>query len=190
MRVAGVDVMRRASDNWLNATQLLKVAAVDKPQRTKILEREIQTGEHEKVQGGYGKYQGTWVPYARGVEIAKQFKVEHLVQALLDDAPSSDPPPPAAPRGRPSHSGTGSASNASPLRAVKRARREPAAATPATRPAGDGDGDDDNDLASDSDSDTSAPPARATPVRVARRAPSGRSTNARRASPATTTDAC
>ncbi|KNE68720.1 hypothetical protein AMAG_13361 [Allomyces macrogynus ATCC 38327] len=185
MRVAGVDVMRRASDNWLNATQLLKVAAVDKPQRTKILEREIQTGEHEKVQGGYGKYQGTWVPFARGVEIAKQFKVEHLVQALLDYAPSSDPPPPAAPRGRPSHGGTGSASNASPLRAVKRARREPAAtAAPATRPADNGDDDgDDDDLASDSDSDTSAPPARGTPIRAARRAPAARSTNARRASP-------
>ena len=28
--------------------------------RTKILEKEVQIGEHEKVQGGYGKYQGTW----------------------------------------------------------------------------------------------------------------------------------
>jgi hypothetical protein len=55
----GVAVMRRRSDAWLNATQILKVANFDKPQRTRILEREIQKGEHEKVQGGYGKYQGT-----------------------------------------------------------------------------------------------------------------------------------
>ena len=56
--VKGVAVMRRRSDSWLNATQILKVAGFDKPQRTRILEREVQKGEHEKVQGGYGKYQG------------------------------------------------------------------------------------------------------------------------------------
>jgi hypothetical protein len=54
----GVAVMRRRADGWLNATQILKVAGFDKPQRTRILEREVQKGEHEKVQGGYGKYQG------------------------------------------------------------------------------------------------------------------------------------
>jgi hypothetical protein len=50
--------MRRKSDSYLNATQILKVAGFDKPQRTRVLEREVQKGEHEKVQGGYGKYQG------------------------------------------------------------------------------------------------------------------------------------
>lgn len=50
--------MRRRSDAYLNATQILKVAGFDKPQRTRVLEREVQKGEHEKVQGGYGKYQG------------------------------------------------------------------------------------------------------------------------------------
>jgi hypothetical protein len=54
----GVAVMRRRCDSWLNATQILKVAGFDKPQRTRVLEREVQKGEHEKVQGGYGKYQG------------------------------------------------------------------------------------------------------------------------------------
>lgn len=51
--------MRRRADGWLNATQILKVAGFDKPQRTRVLEREVQKGLHEKVQGGYGKYQGT-----------------------------------------------------------------------------------------------------------------------------------
>lgn len=50
--------MRRRSDAWLNATQILKVAGFDKPQRTRVLERDVQKAEHEKVQGGYGKYQG------------------------------------------------------------------------------------------------------------------------------------
>lgn len=50
--------MRRRADNWINATHILKVAEYDKPTRTRILEREVQKGTHEKVQGGYGKYQG------------------------------------------------------------------------------------------------------------------------------------
>jgi len=54
----GVAVMRRRTDDLVNATQILKVAEFDKPQRTRILEKEIQRGTHEKVQGGYGKYQG------------------------------------------------------------------------------------------------------------------------------------
>ena len=54
--------MRRRSDSWLNATQILKVAGLDKPQRTRILERDVQKQTHEKVQGGYGKYQGASTP--------------------------------------------------------------------------------------------------------------------------------
>lgn len=60
MMCRGVAVMRRQKDSYLNATQVLKVANIDKGKRTKILEKEIQNKEHEKVQGGYGKYQGTW----------------------------------------------------------------------------------------------------------------------------------
>lgn len=51
-------VMRRQSDNWVNATHILKAAGFDKPARTRILERDVQKGNHEKVQGGYGKFQG------------------------------------------------------------------------------------------------------------------------------------
>jgi transcription factor MBP1 len=58
MTCNSVAVMRRRVDSYLNATQILKVAEFDKPQRTRILEKEVQTGQHEKVQGGYGKYQG------------------------------------------------------------------------------------------------------------------------------------
>ncbi len=51
-------VMRRRADDWINATHILKAAGFDKPARTRILEREVQKETHEKVQGGYGKYQG------------------------------------------------------------------------------------------------------------------------------------
>ncbi|KAH8651078.1 hypothetical protein BX600DRAFT_387332 [Xylariales sp. PMI_506] len=83
MEVNGIAVMRRRNDSWLNATQILKVAGVDKGKRTKILEKEIQTGEHEKVQGGYGKYQGTWIRFERGVEVCRQYGVEDLLRPLL-----------------------------------------------------------------------------------------------------------
>ncbi|KAI9163897.1 Start control protein cdc10 [Paramyrothecium foliicola] len=83
MEVNNVAVMRRRHDSWLNATQILKVAGVEKGKRTKILEKEIQTGEHEKVQGGYGKYQGTWIKFERGVEVCRQYGVEEALRPLL-----------------------------------------------------------------------------------------------------------
>ncbi|CAI6330926.1 unnamed protein product [Periconia digitata] len=84
MEVNRIAVMRRRSDGWLNATQILKVAGVDKGKRTKVLEKEILTGEHEKVQGGYGKYQGTWINYRRGREFCRQYGVEDILRPLLD----------------------------------------------------------------------------------------------------------
>ncbi|KAM5386791.1 hypothetical protein ACJZ2D_000084 [Fusarium nematophilum] len=83
MEVNNIAVMRRRNDSWLNATQILKVAGVDKGKRTKILEKEIQTGEHEKVQGGYGKYQGTWITFDRGFQVCRQYGVEELLRPLL-----------------------------------------------------------------------------------------------------------
>ncbi|CAG8684293.1 13880_t:CDS:2, partial [Acaulospora morrowiae] len=92
-RVRSVAVMRRKTDSWLNATQILKVAEFDKPHRTRILEREVQKGEHEKVQGGYGKYQGTWVPYQTGVDLAERYHVKELLQPIIEFEPSSESPP-------------------------------------------------------------------------------------------------
>ena len=61
MLVRDLPVMRRIEDSYLNATQILRAAGFSKPKRTKILELEIHTTPaHEKIQGGYGKYQGTW----------------------------------------------------------------------------------------------------------------------------------
>jgi hypothetical protein len=109
----GVAVMRRRSDSWLNATQILKVAGFDKPQRTRVLEREVQKGEHEKVQGGYGKYQGmlhyrssalwlvvnrqqilgTWIPLERGLILAKQYNCEALLRPIIEFQPAAKSPP-------------------------------------------------------------------------------------------------
>ncbi|TDL29086.1 apses-domain-containing protein [Rickenella mellea] len=93
MMCKGVAVMRRRSDGWLNATQILKVAGFDKPQRTRVLERDIQKGEHEKVQGGYGKYQGTWIPLDRALTLAKQYQCEHILKPIIDFQPEAKSPP-------------------------------------------------------------------------------------------------
>ena len=90
MEINTIACMRRRSDGWLNATQILKVAGIDKGKRTKVLEKEILPGEHEKVQGGYGKYQGTWISYKRGREFCRQYGVEDVLRPLLDYDVSAD----------------------------------------------------------------------------------------------------
>ncbi|KZT71963.1 apses-domain-containing protein [Daedalea quercina L-15889] len=88
--VRGIAVMRRRTDSYVNATQILKVAGVDKGRRTKILEKEILPGKHEIVQGGYGKYQGTWIPLERGRDIALQYGVAPLLAPLFDFVPNAN----------------------------------------------------------------------------------------------------
>ncbi|KAI0705179.1 transcription factor [Cytidiella melzeri] len=88
--VRGIAVMRRRADSYVNATQILKVAGVDKGRRTKILEKEILPGKHEIVQGGYGKYQGTWIPLERGRDIALQYGVAPLLSPLFDFVPNTN----------------------------------------------------------------------------------------------------
>ncbi|KAL8765219.1 MAG: hypothetical protein Q9194_006638, partial [Teloschistes cf. exilis] len=88
-------VMRRRQDDWINATHILKVADYDKPARTRILEREVQKGIHEKVQGGYGKYQGTWVPLHEGRLLAERNGVLGKLLPLFDYIPGPISPPQA-----------------------------------------------------------------------------------------------
>ncbi|KAG9313054.1 apses-domain-containing protein [Chiua virens] len=101
--VRGIAVMRRRGDSYVNATQILKVAGIEKGRRTKILEKEILPGKHEIVQGGYGKYQGTWIPLDRGRDIAAQYGVAPLLVPLFDFTPSTSSlvSLPAAPSPRP-----------------------------------------------------------------------------------------
>ncbi|KAJ4409345.1 Transcription factor mbp1 (MBF subunit p120) [Didymella pomorum] len=95
VNVNGNHVMRRRADDWINATHILKVADYDKPARTRILEREVQKGVHEKVQGGYGKYQGTWIPLEDGRILAERNGVLDKMRAILDYIPGDRSPPPA-----------------------------------------------------------------------------------------------
>ncbi|KAJ3311863.1 transcriptional regulator swi6 [Boothiomyces sp. JEL0838] len=82
--VGNNSVMRRRDDTMVNATHLLKVAGIEKGRRTKILEKEVLNTKHEKIQGGYGKYQGTWVTLEQARELAHQFNVYEYCRAILD----------------------------------------------------------------------------------------------------------
>ncbi|PVV04760.1 hypothetical protein BB560_000726 [Smittium megazygosporum] len=93
----GIAVMRRLKDSYVNATQILKCAQYDKLHRTRFLEKEVHTGVHEKIQGGYGKYQGTWVPLSKAIELSKQLDVYLSIKVLFNyDIQNSPKPPPAS----------------------------------------------------------------------------------------------
>ncbi|KAI8996057.1 transcription regulator HTH, apses-type DNA-binding domain-containing protein, partial [Gaertneriomyces semiglobifer] len=79
----GVPVMRRVADAYINATQILRAAGLPKPQRTKILERDVTGGVHEKVQGGYAGFQGTWIPLDSARMLARAHGVERDMDDLL-----------------------------------------------------------------------------------------------------------
>ena len=55
----------------------------------------MQKGVHEKVQGGYGKYQGTWIPLEDGRMLAERNGVLEKMRPILDFVPGDRSPPPA-----------------------------------------------------------------------------------------------
>lgn len=108
--IRNISVMRRMADSWVNATQILKVAGISKSVRTKILEKQVQTQLHEKVQGGCklrlwanltidGKYQGTWIPLEQGRIIAEQYGVLQYLAPIFDFVPPPSGPPALPVRG-------------------------------------------------------------------------------------------
>lgn len=109
--------MRRCGDDYINATHILKAAGFDKPARTRVLEREVQKDIHEKVQGGYGKYQGahldsashttmltlpfpagTWIPLERGIALAQRNNVYDRLRPIFEFQPDTEGTPPPAPK--------------------------------------------------------------------------------------------
>lgn len=75
MAVRNTPLMIRKGDGFVNATQILRAAGLPKPARTKVLEREVTRGIHEKVQGGYAGSQGTWIPLDSAILLARQYEI-------------------------------------------------------------------------------------------------------------------
>ena len=59
------------------------------------MEREVQKGVHEKIQGGYGKYQGTWIPLHEGRNLAEKNGILHKISKIFDYVAGERSPPPA-----------------------------------------------------------------------------------------------
>ncbi|CUM66271.1 uncharacterized protein PRCAT00003932001 [Priceomyces carsonii] len=76
-------IMRRCKDDWVNATQILKCCNFPKAKRTKILEKGVQQGLHEKIQGGYGRFQGTWIPLPDAQRLAASYGVTPNIAPVL-----------------------------------------------------------------------------------------------------------
>ncbi|QPG73039.1 hypothetical protein FOA43_000343 [Brettanomyces nanus] len=83
MEVNQCPIMRRVKDSFFNATQILKLVGLDRSRRYKLLETEIYQGPHEKVQGGFGRYQGTWIPYDRAVSLSRRYDIYDVLKPLL-----------------------------------------------------------------------------------------------------------
>ncbi|KAI9331235.1 transcription regulator HTH, apses-type DNA-binding domain-containing protein, partial [Zopfochytrium polystomum] len=79
-----VPVMRRAKDAFINATQILRAAGLPKTQRTKILEKDVCTGRHEKIQGGYHMFQGTWIPLESAIKLARRHGLSEALGPLFE----------------------------------------------------------------------------------------------------------
>lgn len=84
MPVRGIPVMIRKDDGYVNATQILRSAGLPKPARTKVLEREVTRGVHEKIQGGYAGSQGTWIPLDSARQLATQYGIIDECAPLFD----------------------------------------------------------------------------------------------------------
>ena len=76
-------IMRRKKDSWINATHILKIAKFPKAKRTRILEKDVQTGIHEKVQGGYGVSGDLCSPRFRAA-IARNFGVYDVLKPIFE----------------------------------------------------------------------------------------------------------
>lgn len=74
--------MRRQRDNWINATHILKAAGIEKSQRTKILDRTEY--KHEKIQGGYGKFQGTWISLEDAIDLAHTYDIYTNIRPIFE----------------------------------------------------------------------------------------------------------
>lgn len=88
-------VMRRCNDNWLNITQVFKAGSFTKAQRTKILEKESNEIKHEKIQGGYGRFQGTWIPWESTKYLVEKYNIQNVVvKRIVEFEPDANNLPP------------------------------------------------------------------------------------------------
>ena len=81
--VNNVSVIRRKSDDWVNATTILKAAGIGKGRKKRKTLESIH-GNVQIIQGGYWKLQGTWIPLENAKSLALNFGLNDVLSPLLD----------------------------------------------------------------------------------------------------------
>ncbi|KAG0150438.1 hypothetical protein CROQUDRAFT_38199, partial [Cronartium quercuum f. sp. fusiforme G11] len=72
---------------WRGTVAILKVAGLEKSKQSRNLESDLIQGDTKKVQGGYGRYQGTWIPFNHALKLAKQYGVNQILSPIFDYLP-------------------------------------------------------------------------------------------------------
>ncbi|KAK1065478.1 Transcription factor mbp1 [Friedmanniomyces endolithicus] len=110
-------VMRRRSDDWINATHILKVADYDNP-------RGLESWRERCRRGFMRRYRaGTWIPLPDGRELAAKNGVLDKLRPIFDFVPGDRSPPPA-----PKHETAASTKPRVPRQAAAQARKAATAA--------------------------------------------------------------
>jgi hypothetical protein len=78
---------KRIEDDWLNATQILSLTTLKRHQIKQELQV-IRRGDHGILRGGF--LSGTYIPWHRGVRLAKDKEVFDQLRILVGDADSDD----------------------------------------------------------------------------------------------------
>ena len=87
LRLENGVVMRRCSDDWINATHILRVAGFSPTESTGILKKENRKRPHDIVAEGHFEYHGTWIPLNDGLLLAKQYRVFDRIHKLFEPNP-------------------------------------------------------------------------------------------------------
>ncbi|KAJ3318486.1 hypothetical protein HDV06_000465 [Boothiomyces sp. JEL0866] len=79
-----VPVMRRISDDYMNASNILQAAKVPKDKRKKIIKKLCSLVPFERIEEGYFKYQGVWVPLKAAKSLAERWNVYEFIKPIFD----------------------------------------------------------------------------------------------------------
>ncbi|KAI8894578.1 transcription regulator HTH, apses-type DNA-binding domain-containing protein, partial [Globomyces pollinis-pini] len=79
-----IPVMRRISDDYVNASSILKAAKVPKPRRVKVLKRLCELVPFEKITEGFYTFQGIWIPKSAAEKLAIRWEIYEFIKPLFD----------------------------------------------------------------------------------------------------------
>lgn len=83
-KINNVAVMKLKKKQQVNAGQILKLAKLPKKKRTQIIKKLAQTIDGERIDFGFFKFQGFWIPLDAAKRLAKKWNVEKQLSNLFE----------------------------------------------------------------------------------------------------------